>query len=35
MHGAWLNPEAVPKYRTTVHQLLVDKWIEATGSVPA
>ena len=35
MHGAWLNTEALPKYRTTDHQPLVDKWIEATGSVPA
>ena len=31
----WLNTESLPKYQTTDYQPLVDKWIEATGSVPA
>lgn len=34
IHRAWLNTEGLPEYKTTDHQPLVDKWIEATGSIP-
>jgi hypothetical protein len=34
MHPAWTNTEGLPKYRTDQYQVLVDKWVEATGSFP-
>jgi hypothetical protein len=34
MHRAWLNTEGLPEIRTDQHQKLVDKWTEATGSLP-
>jgi len=30
----WLNTEGLPEHKTSDYQLLVDKWIEATGKVP-
>jgi hypothetical protein len=35
MHRAWLNTEGLPEKRTDEYQVLVDKWIEATGEFPA
>ena len=34
MHRAWINTEGLPERRTDEHQLLVDKWIQATGKFP-
>ena len=34
IHRAWLNTEGLPEYRMADHQPLVDKWVEAVGSVP-
>ena len=34
MHRAWINTEGLPEYRTDQHQLLVDKWMAATGKMP-
>ena len=34
MHRAWLDTEGLPEKRTDEYQPLVDKWIEATGSLP-
>ena len=34
IHRAWLNTEGLPEHKTTDYQVLVDKWIEATGSIP-
>lgn len=34
MHRAWLNTEGLPEKRTEDYQLLVDKWIGATGKFP-
>ena len=31
----WLNTEGLPEHKTTEYQVLVDKWIEATGEVPS
>jgi hypothetical protein len=30
----WLNTEGLPEHKTSDYQLLVDKWIEATGKMP-
>ncbi len=30
----WLNTAGLPEHKTTDYQVLVDKWVEATGSVP-
>ena len=30
----WLNTEGLPEHRTDEHEVLVDKWIAATGKVP-
>jgi hypothetical protein len=35
MHRAWLNTEGLKEVRTDEYQALVDKWIEATGRMPA
>ncbi len=34
MHRPWINTEGLPEYRTDEYQALVDRWIEATGSMP-
>ncbi len=35
MHRAWLNTEGLKEIRTEEHQKLVDKWVAATGKLPA
>jgi hypothetical protein len=35
MHPAWINTEALPQYRADQYQPLIDRWIAATGKVPA
>ena len=35
MHRAWLNTEGLPEKRTEEYQALVDKWVAATGKMPA
>jgi hypothetical protein len=35
MHHAWLNTEALPRYRADDYQPLIDRWIAATGKMPA
>ena len=30
----WINTEGLPEHKTTDYQVLVDKWIDATGKVP-
>jgi hypothetical protein len=34
MHRAWTNTEGLPEYRTDQYQMLVDKWVAATGEFP-
>ena len=34
MHRQWINTEGLPETRTDEHQLLVEKWIAATGKMP-
>ena len=34
MHRGWLNTDGLKEIRTEEHQMLVDKWIEATGRFP-
>ena len=34
IHRAWLNTEGLPEKRTEDYQVLVDKWIKATGDFP-
>ena len=34
MHRTWLNTEGLPEMRTEDYPVLVDKWVEATGSFP-
>jgi hypothetical protein len=34
MRRAWLNTEGLKEIRTDEYQLLVDKWVGATGSFP-
>ena len=34
MHRAWLNAEGLPEKRTDEYQVLVDKWVKATGKMP-
>ena len=34
IHRAWLNTEGLPEHKTSDYQVLVDKWIEATGKAP-
>ncbi len=34
MHRAWLNTDGLKEIRTDEHQMLVDQWIETTGSFP-
>ena len=35
MHRAWLNTEGLPEYRTDDHKPTVDRWMKATGKLPA
>jgi len=34
MQREWINTEGLPEYRTDEYQALVDRWVEATGSMP-
>jgi hypothetical protein len=34
MHHAWVNTEGLPEKRTEDYQLLVQKWVDATGLFP-
>jgi hypothetical protein len=34
MHRQWLNTEGLKEMRTEDYPVLVDKWVEATGSFP-
>jgi hypothetical protein len=34
MYRQWLNTEGLPEKRTEDYQLLVDKWVDATGKFP-
>jgi hypothetical protein len=34
MQRAWINTEGLPEYRTDEYQALIDRWVEATGSMP-
>ena len=34
IHRAWLNTEGLKEMRTEDYPVLVDKWVEATGSFP-
>jgi hypothetical protein len=34
IHEAWLDTAGLKRTRCDEHQLLVDKWVEATGSFP-
>ena len=31
---AWLNTEGLPEHKTSDYDLLVEKWVKATGKVP-
>jgi hypothetical protein len=35
IHRAWLNTKGLPEHKTSDYQVLVDKWVEATGKMPA
>lgn len=35
MHRAWLATEGLPEQRSDQYQNLVDRWVAATGEVPA
>lgn len=35
MHRAWLNTEGLPEQRSDQYKSLVDRWVAATGEVPA
>ena len=35
MHRAWLNTEGLPEYRIDDHKPTVDRWMKATGKLPA
>lgn len=34
IHRAWLDTDGLPEHRTSDHDVLVDKWMRATGKVP-
>ena len=34
IHRAWLNTDGLPEMRTEDYDLLVKKWVDATGKVP-
>ena len=31
---AWINTEGLPEYKTSDYDVLVNKWVEATGKMP-
>ena len=34
IHRAWLNTEGLPEHKTSDYDLLVEKWVKATGKMP-
>jgi hypothetical protein len=34
MHEAWLDTSRLKRIRTDEYQVLVDKWVQATGKMP-
>ena len=34
MHEAWIDTSGLKRIRTDEYQLLVDKWVQATGQMP-
>jgi hypothetical protein len=34
LHRAWINTEGLPEYKTSDYDVLVNKWVEATGKMP-
>ena len=34
IHRNWLNTEGLPEHKTTDYDVLVEKWMQATGKVP-
>jgi hypothetical protein len=34
IHRPWLNTEGLPEHRTSDYDVLVEKWMQATGAVP-
>jgi hypothetical protein len=34
IHRPWLNTEGLPEHKTTDYDVLVDKWMKATGKLP-
>ena len=34
IHRPWLNTEGLPEYRTEDYDVLVQKWVDATGKFP-
>ena len=34
LHRAWLNTEGLPEHKTSDYDVLVEKWVAATGKVP-
>ena len=34
IHRAWLNTKGLPEHKTSDYDVLVNKWMEATGKLP-
>lgn len=34
IHRAWLNTDGLPEHKTSDYDVLVDKWVDATGAFP-
>lgn len=34
IHRAWLNTEGLPEHKTSDYDVLVEKWVKATGKLP-
>lgn len=34
IHRAWLDTEGLPEHKTSDYDVLVEKWVKATGKVP-
>jgi hypothetical protein len=34
MHEAWIDTSGLKRIRTDEYQVLVDKWVQATGKMP-
>jgi hypothetical protein len=34
IHRAWLNTAGLPEHRSDQYQVLVDRWMKATGKMP-